>query len=240
MSTNMDLIEFEESSAEEPDSEGTWAISYGDMITLLLGFFVLFFSFDPSQTKQAGVTQAIIQAISTNVEKNSSERSPAALSKFSSSREGIDEVTIEKLGAKAYQVGAKVLVEFPGVSFFDSGETSLTLQGRAALEKFVVKYLPYAGGHNLSIMAYTDPKPVIASAKRKFQDNLELSALRSVSAMRRLQHSGLPLDTMRISGYGVSEFNESEKGQLPEHLKKSDLHALHRKVLLVISPRGTI
>ena len=28
----------------EIDSEGSWAISYGDMITLLLTFFILFFN----------------------------------------------------------------------------------------------------------------------------------------------------------------------------------------------------
>ena len=34
------------------DTEGSWAISYGDMITLLLGFFILFFSLEPETKKR--------------------------------------------------------------------------------------------------------------------------------------------------------------------------------------------
>ena len=30
---------------QEEDSEGSWAVSYGDMITLLLSFFVIFHYF---------------------------------------------------------------------------------------------------------------------------------------------------------------------------------------------------
>ena len=38
---------------EEVDSEGSWAVSYGDMVTLLLTFFIIFFTTDPKQgTKQ--------------------------------------------------------------------------------------------------------------------------------------------------------------------------------------------
>ena len=41
----MSLIKKNRIHSEE-DSEGTWAISYGDMITLLLSFFVIFYNAD--------------------------------------------------------------------------------------------------------------------------------------------------------------------------------------------------
>jgi flagellar motor protein MotB len=42
---------------EETDTEGTWAVSYGDMVTLLLTFFILFFSLDPAAKKSTGGEQ---------------------------------------------------------------------------------------------------------------------------------------------------------------------------------------
>ena len=42
------------------DTEGSWAISYGDMITLLLGFFILFFSLDPADKKESKISQSLL------------------------------------------------------------------------------------------------------------------------------------------------------------------------------------
>ena len=48
--------------AEEADGEGSWAISYGDMITLLLAFFILFFSLEKPAPK--GVNKMKAQLMS--------------------------------------------------------------------------------------------------------------------------------------------------------------------------------
>ena len=49
-----------ESKGKKQHDEGTWAISYGDMITLLLGFFILFFSMEPKQKGNAVLTDSLI------------------------------------------------------------------------------------------------------------------------------------------------------------------------------------
>jgi flagellar motor protein MotB len=63
---------------------------------------------------------------------------------------------------------------------------------------------------------------------RRFKDNLELSALRAVSAMRELQELGVPLHRMKVGGYG-------EIRKLAGDASDSDL-ALARKLVLVIEP----
>jgi len=40
-------------SHSEIDSEGSWAISYGDMVTLLLTFFIIFFAADKFKMQKA-------------------------------------------------------------------------------------------------------------------------------------------------------------------------------------------
>ncbi|SMF64286.1 flagellar motor protein MotB [Pseudobacteriovorax antillogorgiicola] len=45
---------------ERKVSEGTWFISYGDMITLLLGFFVLFFSIEPPKKGNTLLAESLL------------------------------------------------------------------------------------------------------------------------------------------------------------------------------------
>jgi flagellar motor protein MotB len=47
----MKFVNLSKDHEEEVESEGTWAISYGDMITLLLSFFVIFFTTDFDKKK---------------------------------------------------------------------------------------------------------------------------------------------------------------------------------------------
>ncbi len=49
------------SDKKKQNHEGTWAISYGDMITLLLGFFVLFYSTEPIGKGDAQLTESLIE-----------------------------------------------------------------------------------------------------------------------------------------------------------------------------------
>ncbi|HYX35869.1 MAG TPA: OmpA family protein [Oligoflexus sp.] len=43
--------------------EATWAVSYGDMITLLLGFYIMYFSIDPPKKGNTTLTTSLIAAL---------------------------------------------------------------------------------------------------------------------------------------------------------------------------------
>jgi flagellar motor protein MotB len=43
--------------------EGSWAVSYGDMITLLLGFYIMYFSIDPPKKGNTTLTTSLIAAL---------------------------------------------------------------------------------------------------------------------------------------------------------------------------------
>jgi flagellar motor protein MotB len=43
--------------------EGSWAVSYGDMITLLLGFYIMYFSIDPPKKGNESLTTSLITAL---------------------------------------------------------------------------------------------------------------------------------------------------------------------------------
>lgn len=210
------------------DAEGSWAVSYGDMLTLLLAFFILFFSVDPqeeSKTKLASSLLAILKPLADD-----QSVAPAAVGQV-----GIDADLARRLGARITKVGAKVVVEFPGISFFDSGTTNLTKVGEAKLQEFAERFMPLAGQHLLTVVGFTDDRPV-KSRKSGARDNLELSVLRAVSAQRRLQAGGIPLAGMRLAGYGVrKEERELHPSEL-KSLSEQSAQALERRVVLLIEP----
>ena len=122
--------------------------------------------------------------------------------------------------------GERILVEFPGVSFFDSGNHSLTKAGQEALSDFAMAVNKHLGSFRLVVRGYTDGSPL--KSKVRYKDNLELSAFRSISAIRFLHDQGLSLKNMRIAGYGESSLSRIGKDR--------DLASLQRKVVLVIEP----
>jgi chemotaxis protein MotB len=236
---------------EEIDSEGSWAVSYGDMITLLLTFFIIFFSIKPIDNesgphKNAGLQLALIQALKseskpsykTNDENvgSTGAKKTLTVADDNSNQQGLSKKFLEKIKGVAHQKGEQILIEFPDVSFFNTAKIDLTKDGEETLKEFAKIFVPYMGSFQVSIRAFTDNRKVKDSTY-KFKDNLELSALRGVAAMRLLQKNGLPLEKIKVGGYG--EMRKTMRdiasySQNPEAFKK-DL-SLSRKVVLVIEP----
>jgi len=208
------------------DTEGSWAISYGDMITLLLSFFVIFFSFDFNEEKEKKLEESAmknIALIDTYKDKNNGIQENQ-----STSIEDLNEITTlvkkEKEG--------KFVVFFKGANFFESGKTSVNEYGKILLGKFIEKYTPYAGKFRVKIQAFTDDRPV-SSKEHRFKDNVELSALRSISVLRYLQNNGIPLNRVEIGGKGIMSKKALETLGL-QTTNISELRKMSRTIALVL------
>ena len=214
----------------DEESEGSWAISYGDMITLLLSFFVIFFTTDIKKEKAEGLSNYM----SFSMEEL--KQIPAEMSHpGNKSTVKLDKRELDGLDVKVHQSHNRVIVSFGRFSFFKSGQTDLRPEGIEVLKKFVEKYLPYAGTYSLSIKGFTDKKKVSAVSNRRYKDNLELSALRSISAMRTMQKAGIPLSRMEIAGAGeLNLINE----MIPElhRASENEKNDFSRTIMIVISP----
>lgn len=222
----------------EVDTEGSWAISYGDMITLLLSFFILFFSLEKPSPKVNRVKSALLNDLNANEVTGSQgkgDRQPSA----AKAAEGDTKVTYPKeFGGVAYEVKDKLLVEFPDVSFFDSAKVDLNEAGQKSIAEFGKKFAPYATQFNVVIQAYADPRKVRPNRYR-FKDNLELSALRSIATMRALKESGVPLSRMRTAGYGELILTARDLDSIDPKLRKpTSLNDLARRIVLVLEPGG--
>ncbi len=229
------------------DAEGSWAISYGDMVTLLLTFFILFFSTNRESQESNGLQAALLARLgaeSGSTTEVQGKPQPVADLGEQAREMGLDTRIIESWGGKARAVGSRIVVEFPEISFFGLSQTHLTPEGAQALQQFTRLYVPYAGRNVLGIKAFTDTVAVDRARskreRRKFDDNLELSAMRSIAAMRSLQRAGIPLDRMRISGHGelkleISKIAGRSMAAATDPTRTRG-NPLARKIVLVIEP----
>lgn len=138
---------------------------------------------------------------------------------------------IKSLKAEVKKDGEKLVINFPGESFFRSGSTDINKRGMDLLDKFAKVYTPYSGKTTLNIIGYSDATPV-TSKYRRYKDNLELSVLRAVAAQRVLQKAGIPIKQTRLMGFGVKDNLLKEESAKDERRKL----ALSRKIMLVVEP----
>lgn len=221
------LIE-RENHAPGGDHNSNWAISYGDMITLLLTFFILFFNVDRGKRDAVKLGQLVDETFNHDRgpagEVTWGIRAPAE--EASSTYAGVQENMERAFAAKTSVMGNRLIIEFPNISFFPTARYDMTPEGRAAMAKFAGLFQRFTGKMRLVVRGYTDNRPVISG--RTFSDNLELSSLRAISALRVLQEYGIPFQLMRIGGYG-----ETDKSPQTASLDKL---AYDRKVVLVVEP----
>jgi len=213
----------------EADTEGTWAISYGDLLTLLVAFFIVFFSADKFIEKNKNTVDLALK-------QSTSSRLMHDIQKGLFPDEAIQDI----VRAKIYPKGNKIFVEFLGVSFFKSADVKIEPEALKLLSNFYQQYQPYMGRYNVAIRAFSDPRPMREDTKRKFNDNIQLSTLRSLEVMRILEKLGVPLNIMRIQGYGELQLTEADLARLDdEKLKRrpTALNDLARTVILVIEPK---
>jgi len=225
---------------EVVDSQGSWAISYGDMITLLLSFFVLYFTVDYDAQRDKQLRGSLLLSLDELKVYDSSQR----YARMPSSHPALPpEATkdLSELSAVYREIGDSVVVEFDKISSFKLGDTEPNIETIKLLEKFAKVYTPYAGKYLLSVGAFTDSKKVVWGRGR-YKDNLELSALRAISTLRILQKNGIPLDRMNVGGFGENRkvIQELKNIKVAEGaLDPNDGEAMARKVVLVITPEFT-
>jgi flagellar motor protein MotB len=210
----------------------------------LLTFFILFFSLEPEVKKKPvdenqHLQLSLLKSLET-VMKNQAAGNGTVTSISSgdgSAPEGISQEMLEELKGRVFKKGRKIIVDFPGVSFFKSGKIPLTPNGEHILKAFTEKYSAYMGNFILSIQAFADVKKVKLNRKSRFADNLELSALRGVSTMRYLQNNGIPLNRMRVAGFGELELTAIHLAELEKDARTpASLLSLARRIVLVIEP----
>lgn len=183
---------------KEKDNPDAWLLTYSDMITLLVTFFVILFAvskIDPIRVEM--LTKSMNQAMDkTKVTQVSIEKLVEDVNKMIVQEQLEDAVDVS-VTARGVAVSAKGKVLFP------SGSTELLEKGNKILDNMakIILETPY----NVAVEGHTDNIPISGSLARMFPSNWELSSARASTIVRRLVEKGVPAERLRAVGLADTE-----------------------------------
>jgi chemotaxis protein MotB len=187
-----------------------WVMTYGDMMSLLLTFFVLIVSFSSIQDvkfKQAAMglrdafgilsmPESVLEMNQPLVPRLDAEQEVELLEEVQELERSLlaegrdDEVTVEVSAAGiTFRIAAPVL--------FSSAAARLQKDGDGVLARLaaVLRKYPY----EVEVEGHTDSLPIHTV---EFPSNWHLSAARAVAVARRLQELGVAPERLGATGYG--------------------------------------
>jgi len=164
-----------------------WLISYADLLTLLIGFFVLLVAVSPVKLSRFERLAASINGQKQAPLVNLQEKVDELIKKSKLEDRVMTREDAEGLG-----------IELKDALLFDSGSAIIRPEGRAAIADVakLVRELP--GDRPVIIEGYTDEVPI---ATPQFRSNWELSSQRAINVLDALESAGVAHSRMSVRGH---------------------------------------
>jgi chemotaxis protein MotB len=190
-------------SEEDEDISSFWLITYSDMVTLLLAFFLLMYSFSVmSQDRQERLVEEL-----RGVTDNKAQEAKSRAELEEAARRIAQE--LERASAFVESTETEVTVVLSSAVTFASGDALLAPEGEAALTKIagILAGLPNV----VRIEGHTDDVPMRGE---RFPSNWHLSTARAQSVVRLLMREGL--DPRRVQVIGYADVRPRRPNDSPE------------------------
>ncbi len=169
--------------------EESWLLSYADLITNLLLFFVVMLT-------AANFSKTKLQQIAKSV---SGSVSPTSLESI---QREIDEKILENKMQDVIRTdltdGGLELSLNSGL-VFDSGRAEIRPDWNATVSMMLKVLVPYSTKYSFAVEGHTDPNPIVHGSV--FATNWELSAARAIVVRQRLEEVGIQRGRIRVEGY---------------------------------------
>ncbi len=205
-----------------------WVMTYGDMMSLLLTFFVLIVSFSSMQETKfneaaaslrdafgiLGHPESVIEFNTPIIPKHNPEaRDADVLYEVRSVEKMIMEDGLEnQVAVEVKEDGVLFRIQAPFM--FASGSAELTSAPRDLLARMARMFHKFP--YQVSIQGHTDNVPIRSN---RYPSNWELSAARAVSVARYFQSLGVPPENLEAVGYG--EYRPLAPNDTPEGRKRN-------------------
>ena len=196
LSTRRTFIESRRSKSEEVDEAEGWVLTYADMVTLLLTFFVLLFSFS---TIDQSKFEQMKSAISGEMLKKEVEKP-------------FEEITIELqsiIEERKLENTVSVETDPLGVKI-ELASSSLYELGSAAIKRDMTPVISEVGkaiqllnldDFLIEVQGHTDDIPIKSP---KYESNWELSSHRATNVVKLFIEAGIPAVKLKASGFADS------------------------------------
>lgn len=216
-----------EDDDEPPHSAPGWVVTFADLMSLLLGFFVLLLSASSTQVaKFEAVSGSLKQALGMRSELSLSDqaernaliaglRSQMAEQNTASPAQLVQELQelLTELGGRGRGIATLtsegMVLNISGDLMFASGEATLSPEATQVLDR--IGDYALQTGRPLDVIGHTDNVPISTAL---YPSNWELSAARAGSAVRYLAERRV--DARRMRAIGRASTQPVESNSTPE------------------------
>ena len=190
-----------------------WLMTYADMITLLLCFFVLFAAASILEKKNAAQVHAVQKEETTQESAPAEPQAEAYVDKMleqvppqDSLPEIVDnlpsqtEENLKQTEENPKQGGDRITsIDINSAAFFDNASAALSMEGKAILHDVAenLKAEKFQG-YQVTVEGHTDDNPISTPV---FASNWELSTARAAAVVRFFLEEGIPANRLRAAGY---------------------------------------
>lgn len=195
---------------EEPENAERWLITYADLITLLLAFFILMYTMSKQDAQKYQEVSGHLRAVFTGgigvagkgsvLGKTPTELSfkggeGSGIRELERQIKGVDEQAKGRISVFADDRG--IIVRAMEQAFFDEGKADLSDQAKKALDA-IVPVIKSMNSH-LRVEGHTDNVPIRNS---EFKSNWELSVMRATEVVRYfIEQHRFPAHKISAAGY---------------------------------------
>ncbi len=216
-------------SIEEDPLQFLWAVSYCDLLMVLMCFFILFFQLSSPEApsvlenillslKGQNIPQATVHD-GTGVMRTGVDATIGGGSDFDKLTPNLSKVThiLSEIAQKLKGQDVKILSDLDGKvisidlaeNIYAMGQYSFPPQDRSKLEEILKIVLPYAGAVNLTFVGHSDPTPIAVHRGKVIDSNLVLSSLRATRAVEIALRLGF--DPRWTNSQGAGEYNRKTR-----------------------------
>mgnify|MGYP000616187880 FL=1 len=180
---------------ENKDVVDGWMGTYGDMVTLLMAFFVMLYSAsDPDPGKYEEIAESMKEAFSKQDVENEFKKLHESLEDIIEKKNLENTVEIE-LGPNG------ILIQIPGSSLFASGSADIMTDMAPVIVEIstaITQLLDQSSYHDymIEVEGHTDDEP-IGEDSEIFSSNWDLSAIRATGIVELLYNSGIEMDKLK-------------------------------------------
>lgn len=199
------------------DDGHSWAVSYADFLMVLLSFFVIFFSLDPSQ--KDSIIDEVAQKTSFKAGKGGKEKD-RTIASVATLPEGVNKIGDELDGFFVERDKKQKLFIYFDDDIYPPGKIDLPRAQIEKLKAILAQLAPYHNEINVIFVGHTDDQAVARSRSRYLTDNFDLSSLRATRALQQAVKANF--DPRHMYAQGVAEHTRGT-----------------RTLSLVITPRET-
>lgn len=196
-----------------------WLLSYADLITNLLIFFVVILA-------ATNISRSKMQRIAKSLSGTTNPRSLDSIEKEIVKK--IDERNLDDLIATTVTDAGLELSINSGL-VFDPGQAQIRPELAPVLKEVLTVIVPYAADYSFAVEGHSDATPVAPGGL--FASNWELSSARALTVRNRLESAGVDRSRIRVEGYADTK-------PLPEQalidLSDDERLARHRRVVVRI------